>query len=238
MNTIFTTATLELEGLGWDNKPDVLTFQDDPVAMACAVYRSWKTDQVVQFADLEESLIMPEDRICADAIRQYYGVKFVEMALRHGRSLSQFRLKLAEVLRGQRQLKKSEVGMLYRLPYFYDEDVTTDWIYENTAVDHTVEHFHDRDQVLNRMTLTPLRRVLRSQRSGDVVKYWFVDQHQHPVMIPVAKNNLLNSLMESLWSMQRLEVTGQIKIKSRIGHGVQNRFHFELFNMKLINCAA
>lgn len=237
MNTIFTTATIELEALEWDNKPNVLTFQDDPVAMACAVYRSWKTHQTAQFQDLEESLIMPEDRICADAIRQYYIAKFVELALR-GQSLSQFRLKLAEVLDGRRQLKKSEVGMLYRLPYFYDEDVTTDWIYENTAVDHTVNHFRDRDQVLNRLTLTPLRRVMRSQRSGDVVKYWFVDQHQHPVMISVAKNNPLNSLMESLWSMQQLQVTGQIQLKSRPGHGIRDRFHFELFNMKLISCAA
>lgn len=207
-------------------------FQDDPVAMACAVHRSWQTDETPQFLELTAALIEPEDRLRAEAIRRYYGAKFVEMALR-GHQPSQFRLKLAEVLDGRRQLKESEIGMLYRLPYFYDEDTETDWIYANTASGQTLTYWNDLDQLVMPLILTPLRRVLRSQRSGDVVKYWFVTEHNYPAVISVAKSNSLNAMMDSLFELPQLKVEAQLRICTRRGHNVQDQFHFDLINPRL-----
>jgi hypothetical protein len=215
-----------------ESKKKLAVFNDDPVAMACAVHRSWKTHETPQFQELESALIEPEDRARADSIRRYYGAKFVEMALR-GRQPSEFRLKLAEVLDGRRQLVESEIGMLYRLPYFYDEDIDTDWIYANTASDQTLEYYRGLDKLVQPLTLTPLLRVLRSQRLGDSVKYWFVTQHGHPAVISVAKSNPLNAMMSSLFELPQLKVQAQLKIGTRRGHNVQDQFHFDLINPRL-----
>ncbi len=226
----------------WDNlikesesKPKrQAVFKDDPVAMACAVHRSWKTHETPQFQELESVLIEPEDRDRAEAIRRYYGAKFVEMALR-GYQLSEFRLKLAEVLDGRRQLAESEVGMLYRLPYFYDEDTDTDWIYANTASGQALAYWKGLEHVTVTLTLTPLRRVLRSQRLGDSVKYWFVTEHNYPAVISVAKSNPLNAMMDSLFELPQLRVAAQLRIGTRRGHNVQDQFHFELINPRLLS---
>jgi len=213
-------------------KPAV--FKDDPVAMACAVHRSWKTHETPQFQELEPALIESEDRDRAEAIRRYYGTKFVEMALR-GRQPSEFRLKLAEVLDGRRQLAESEIGMLYRLPYFYDEDIETDWIYANTASDQTLEYYRELEHLVKPLTLTPLRQVLRSQRLGDSIKYWFVTQHGHPAVISVAKSNPLNAMMGSLFELPQLRIVAQLRIGTRRGHNIQDQFHFELINPRLLS---
>lgn len=215
------------------SKESHVAFRDDPVAMACAVHRGWQTDETPQFQDLESVVITPQDRLRAAAIRDYYGAKFTEMALR-GWTPSEFRLKLAEVLDGRRQLKESEIGMLYRLPYFYDEDTDTDWIYANTATAQTLEYYRGLDHLVQRLTLTPLRQVLRSQRLGDSIKYWFVTQHGHPAVISVAKSNPLNTMMDSLFELPVLEVTAQLKLGTRRGHNVVDQFHFELINMRLL----
>ncbi len=74
-------------------KQQPMTFQDDPVAMACAVHRSWKTEGTGQSLDLGSIPIESEDRDCAEAIRRYYGFKFTTMALT-GQVLTDFRLKI------------------------------------------------------------------------------------------------------------------------------------------------
>ena len=235
--SVSTTATTnwweDLVNLSAVKKQQPVEFKDDPVAMACAVHRSWKTHETPQFQELESAEIEPEDRDRAEAIRRYYGAKFVEMALR-GRQPSEFRLKLAEVLGGRRQLAESEIGMLYRLPYFYDEDTETDWIYANTASDQTLEYYRGLEHVVKPLTLTPLRRVLRSQRLGDSIKYWFVTQHGHPALISVAKSNPLNAMIDSLFELPQLRVQAHLKIGTRRGHNVQDQFHFELINPRLL----
>lgn len=217
-----------------ESKKKLAVFKDDPVAMACAVHRSWKTHETAQFLELESALIKPEDRDRAEAIRRYYGAKFVEMALR-GHQPSEFRLKLAEVLDGRRQLAESEIGMLYRLPYFYDEDTETDWIYANTASDQTLEYYRGLEHVVKPLTLTPLRQVLRSQRLGDSIKYWFVTQHGHPALISVAKSNPLSAMMSSLFELPQLRVQAHLKIGTRRGHNVQDQFHLDLVQPRLVN---
>jgi hypothetical protein len=214
-------------------KQQPVEFKDDPVALACAVHRSWKAHETPQFQDLGSVPIKPEDRDRAEAIRRYYGAKFVEMALR-GYQPSEFRLKLAEVLDGRRQLVESEVGMLYRLPHFYEEDTDTDWIYANTLSGQTLEYYRGLEYLVNPLTLTPLRRVLRSQRSGDSVKYWFVTQHGHPAVISVANSNPLNAMMDSLFDLPQLKVTAHLKIGTRRGHNIQDQFHLDLINPRLL----
>lgn len=212
-----------------------LEFEDDPVAMACAVHRSWKTDGTGQSLDLGSIPVEPQDRSRADAIRRYYSAKFVEMALR-GHQVSEFRLKMAEVLDGRRQLVESEIGLLYRLPYFYDEDTETDWIYENTASDQTLDYYRNLDAIIQTLTLTPLRKIFRAQKNGNsTVRYWFLTQHGYPAVMSVAGSNPLNSLMNSLFQLPVLHVDAGIKLSSRIGQISGDRYHLELFNLVLIS---
>lgn len=215
-------------------KQQPVEFKDDPVAMACAVHRSWKADGTGQSLDLGSIPVEPDDRARAKAIRCYYGAKFVEMALR-GHQVSEFRLKMAEVLDGRRQLAESEIGLLYRLPYFYEEDTETDWIYENTASDQTLDYYRNLDALVQPLSLTPLRKIFRARKNGNsIVRYWFLTQHRYPAVVPVAGSNPLNSLMNSLFQMPVLQVDAGIKLSGRIGQPSGDRYHLELFNLVLV----
>ena len=68
----------------------------------------------------------------AEVIRNYYRAKLVNIGLR-GELLTAFRKRMYAVVENNRSVKKSEVGILYRLPGFYVEDVFMDGIMENTV---------------------------------------------------------------------------------------------------------
>ena len=98
-----------------------IVFKDDPIAMACASYR---LSQQGGFAwlDLHAATVEPQDRETAVAIRKYYADRLLITALKSNGVVSEFRRKLYGVVTDNYQVKKSEEGLLYRLPYFYAED--------------------------------------------------------------------------------------------------------------------
>jgi hypothetical protein len=50
----------------------------------------------------------------------------------------------------------------------------------------------------------------------------------------VAKSNPLNAMMSSLFELPQLKVQAHLKIGARRGHNVQDQFHFELINPRLL----
>lgn len=133
----------------WNNtvEKDVLyQFNVDPLAYIV----KWSRDDfrsVAQYGRVSELLAnhtklaqeIPDvfavselDLAQAEVIRNYYRAKLVTIGLR-GEMLTAFRKRMYAVVENNRSVKKSEVGILYRLPGFYVEDIFMDGIMKDTV---------------------------------------------------------------------------------------------------------
>lgn len=181
------------------------TFHDDPLALSCASYRIYKNEPARRFVNIDTVKATAEDRVHAQAIRDYYNARYTMKALR-GTPLTAYQQKAAQFLSGMYHLTTEEVGMLYKLPYFYEEDLATDAI-----VSETVSCQETQGQVIPEelMTLVPLKRVLVTRKgTADMIHYYYLDQDQHAVMLKCPATNTLNPMMEGLFRQPRIRVSG------------------------------
>ena len=130
-----------------------IVFKDDPVAMACASYRAWKTNFANRWLDLEAVVIQPEDREKANALKTYYRSRMTWQALQNGSAnMSAYRRKLATIVSDTHTYTKEDIGILHRLPYFYDEDQAVDSVFEQTqdvAINTSPIEFHGQHECLS-----------------------------------------------------------------------------------------
>ncbi|CAB4137241.1 hypothetical protein UFOVP328_11 [uncultured Caudovirales phage] len=190
------------------HKPEIprATFRDDPLALSCASYRIYKNEPARRFVNIDTVNATPEDRVHAQAIRDYYNGRYTMKALR-GNTLTEWQQKAAQFLSGMYHLNTDELGMLYKLPYFYEEDLTMDEIIAETTtcVVTTANRFVEEEQ----LTLTPLRRVMVTRKgSADVVHYYYLDQHQHAVVVSCPSTNQLSAMMDGLFLQPKICVKG------------------------------
>ncbi len=106
----------------------------DPVACACASYRVWKENPTRRWADLETVVVWQDDIEEAERLKKYYREHMVMEALKstNGINRSKFRQKLAKLVVNELDITKEEIGLLLRLPYFYEEDQALDSSAEGT----------------------------------------------------------------------------------------------------------
>lgn len=145
-----------------------MVFRDDPVAMAVAVYRTHCEHPARgdRWAKLESAEISAQDRTISAEIRKYYADRIVLSMLRN-KSISAFRRKLYGVVTNSMQLQSNDIGLLYRLPYFYQEDCAVDRVVSATksaAESALVHRIQDK--------FTVIERVLRSRASGEYSQFW------------------------------------------------------------------
>ena len=111
--------------------------------------------------------VSDDELAAADAIRSYYKCKLVNLGLR-GEKLTPFRRRMYEVITKDRSIKKSQIGILYRLPGFYQEDMFMDGILENSkSISKTDfgQSIDDRFEYLG--------NVARSTRHTKQLRFWF-----------------------------------------------------------------
>lgn len=201
-----------------------IVFKDDPVAMACASYRAWKTNFTNRWLDLEAVVIQPEDREKANALKTYYRSRMTWLALQNGSAnMSAYRRKLAAIVSDTHTYTKEDIGILHRLPYFYDEDQAVDSVFEQTqdvAVDTSPNEFHGQ--------LRPLKRVLRSRRAGEYIDfYWTSNVSTAPYVLVVKQDNPLISMIESFF--KRSEITARAWCHYKHPRGYHHsRMYFQL----------
>lgn len=206
-------------------------FPDDVLALGCQSYLNYQANGIYKYPELESLIVGAEARDMAATIRSYYGRKFTEAVL-YGYSLSDFRRKMSQFLYGKIELNNNDLGLAYRIPYFYQEDIDTDWVHENTQPIALVPEL--ARVTTNSLELTPLRRSLRSQRSGDIIRFWFRTDDGHPALFKVQAANPLLPLMDSLFKQSKISIVAACKIVSMSGQNYSNtRFHVELFNLRL-----
>lgn len=196
-----------LEG-GSEPIPEPLAkFNDDPVALACSSYRHYIINPGDRWREFDRCTVIDEDRAQAQAIRSYYGPKLTLAALTNGK-VSQFRAKFGAFLAGNHALTQNEIGLLYKLPYFYAEDSTLDYIIESTTTTN-----YTNSPALQRMTMVPLAKVFKARRGQEVHQYWFKSNEGYGCVLPVLSNNPLKSIVEGLMYRDQIEVSAYVYSK-------------------------
>lgn len=199
-------------------------FSDDPIALSFASYRIWQQG-VGRWADLSRVVATETDRRDSIALRNYYKGRYTFKAL-SGIKLSDFQKKTADFVDGRYQLKTNELGLLYRLPYFYFEDLDIDQIVANTNSANPIQ-----TNEMTTHTLVPLSKVFTSRRSGDYHQFWFRTEDNSAAMMPIKSDNVLLPLFTSLFKQEKIQFRCYMKTKKL--KSVPNRYYYHLYNLEL-----
>ena len=213
-------------------KKRVLTFKEDPIALACASYRIWKETPARRWTDLDTVVVWQDDIEQAQALRKYYRERLVMSALKNVNSnSSEFRRKLGALVTDQLEITKDELGLLYRLPYFYAEDLDLDYVVENTAGAKIQPLPQDSEPMV--LPFRPLKKILRSRRSAETYQYWWTT-HKHgvPFMIAVKTDNPLLSIIDTLFERDQIDLSCRVKPHEFIGYH-RNRWFYHMFDLRL-----
>ena len=102
---------------GYSNAPKQpsprASFPDDPLALSCASYRLYKQDPHRRFTNIDSVNATQEDRIQAQAIRDYYNQRYTMRVLKGGQ-LTEYQQKTAQFLSGLHHLTTEEQLQMLR----------------------------------------------------------------------------------------------------------------------------
>lgn len=205
--------------------PEPLVLKDDPVAVALACYRIW-LHTGVRWADLDNTTVHEEDRVRASELRKYYAGQMTFDALKGGGLKTEFRKKLYAIATNCHKYTKEDIGLLHRLPYFYEEDLTLDRL----VTDFKSVEVSGSKEICGVFSLH--NKMLRSRRSGEYYHYW-LKQEGSPYLynLVVKSDSVLRSLVESVLDSPR-EFTATAYYKGMQG---QRKFNYiQLGNLKLV----
>jgi hypothetical protein len=215
--------TTALRTINWD---DILTidsqppegpivFKDDPIAMACASYRLGQHGNFA-WLDLHAATVEPQDRNTAADIRKYYADRLLITALKSNSVMSEFRRKLYGVVTDNYQVKKSEEGLLYRLPYFYAED---------TGLDHVMSQTQSASMTAATAgscagKFTLVKKIFCSRAgAGSHWQFWFVrNNFPEPYLVEIKNDNVLYKLFDTLTQQPQMFSAGTTHFKHHRGH--------------------
>ena len=186
-----------------------LKFSVDPLAAACASYRIWNSGGA-RWTELDQVTVTEEDNATADNIRRYYRERLVFEALKKtgSQQVSEFRRKLGLLVDNNLRITKEEIGLLMRLPYFYEEDRDVDNIVSMTSPAPATVQSREISG-----TFELRKRVLRSRRMGDLYDYWMTSDIDSSAYLLVVKyDNPLRGLVErTLKAPAKLDVVAYTK---------------------------
>jgi hypothetical protein len=125
--------------------------------------------------------------------------------------MNDFQTNLYKFIEGGELIKKN-VGMLYKLPYFYTADVAFDDIVENCQSVSEENTPYGRPDGLSRRfgsatagwydrtdTLSPLKTIFIAAKSGEAVQYWWKNLSGHAVCLRVPTNNIFHSMINDIF---------------------------------------
>lgn len=202
-----------------------LQFNEDPLALSCASYRAYVENPQYRWKDFTDCTVEPGDREQANAIRQYYGSKLVMESLM-GRKLTVFRAKMGQFLAGNHELQRDELGMLYKIPYFYHEDLAVDCVIAETV---SAKETHE---VMHRLQLKHCATIMQARKSGETKQYWFTDRENQAYMLSGLVSNPFASLVESVFAQGEVDVVAKVFRKAHYGTN-RNKHYYTLSQLQL-----
>jgi hypothetical protein len=192
-------------------KPDPVVFKDDPVALAWASYRRFK-DNGTRWVDLDDVTATPEDYEKSAEIRKYYADRIVISMLR-SKTISEFRRKLYGVVTNALQLNKADIGLLHRLPYFYEEDLAIDRVVAQTQ---GLDQRQETERVVANFTV--IERIFKTRKTGEYTQFWLKsDQHTAPFMLIIKNDNPYYRFVTQVLQ-QSVKLSGWAYTKYHSGH--------------------
>jgi hypothetical protein len=203
------------------------TFSDDPLALSCASYRIYKEEPARRFTNIDLVKATQEDRVHAQAIRDYYNQRYTMRVLKGGQ-LTEYQQKAAQFLSGLHHLTTEELGLLYKLPYFYQEDCALEQVVATTvSVEFQLPHLSQ----LTDYTLTPVVEILKSRKGGEWTEFVYQDQHNHAVMIVVRASDNMVHMLRGLFRQPCIRVqahTAIAKLDTEQPHNAKKLTAWEL----------
>lgn len=184
-------------------------FNEDPLLLSCSLKNLIGTDQSYYSMDDPRVVenITDEIREEAEKIRKYFGKKFFWTNLTNGRSLSDFRGRTCYLLENRvRTCKEQDVGIYYKLPYFYEEDMIYDDFkknYETVDVPQV-----NRGRIVSgktKLSLTYVKTTTSRQRKRNIQRFWFTDG-TYLYNIEIASDNPLLDMFNQL-VVEKMTVT-------------------------------
>ena len=208
-------------------EPVLAEFSDDPVALSIQSYLIWKSNPARRWVAFSEvGRVTPEARQMAQELRTYFIHRNTMKVLR-GQTPTEFQYKMNGLLHDIRPLQHDELGLLYRLPYFWQEDLVLDQVFEG-ATDIDVKPAGPHLPVWRHVTvhakLTPIREVLKSRKSGDFVQFWFASMDGERYMYAVRADNSLISVFRSLFKRESMQVKAQATLSRLAGSHIRTSF--------------
>lgn len=208
-----------------DKKPKEVpdaTFDEDPLALSITSYLIWKNNPARRWVPVNEvGKPSYEAREMAHELRQYY-LHRSTMKVLQGNQPTEFQYKMNGFLADIRPLKLDELGILYRLPYFYQEDLALDLVFEGAAqIEVDGPAFY---RVTTHAIVTPVREVFRSRKNGDFVQFWFSDTDGERLVYEVKSDNKLISVFRSLFRQSELKIKAQAQMQALRGSHIKTRF--------------
>ena len=202
-------------------------FPDDPLALSCASYRLYKEEPQRRFINIDLVNATPEDRVQAQAIRDYYNQRYTMRALK-GRQLTEYQQKTAQFLSGLHHLTTEELGLLYKLPYFYEEDRALEKVVsQTTSVKFQLPHLSQ----LTDYTLVPLVEIFKSRKGGEFVEFVYQDQNNQAVMIMIRASDNMVAMLRGLFRQPSIKIQGHtaiVKLDTEQDHNVRKLTVWEL----------
>ena len=216
---------------GYSNAPKQpsprASFPDDPLALSCASYRLYKQDPHRRFTNIDSVNATQEDRIQAQAIRDYYNQRYTMRVLKGGQ-LTEYQQKTAQFLSGLHHLTTEELGLLYKLPYFYDEDRALEHVVDQTT---TTEFRLPHLSEMTEYTLTPVVEIFKSRKGGEFVEFVYRDQNNHAVMMIIRASDNMVAMLRGLFRQPSIQVRGHtniVKLDTEQDHNVRKLTMWEL----------
>jgi len=106
----------------------------------------------------------------------------------------------------QLTITQQELGLLHRLPYFYAEDLALDEVFAATSEQDRAANILEKQGMFR-----PLKRIMKSRRSGDYIQFWFTsDQVSQPCVLMVKSDNVLLSMIEDLFNRPALALKANL----------------------------
>lgn len=189
---------------------------EDPVALGCAAYRLWDfKSSNPRFTNFSFIKTTPEDYQLAKEIKSYYIKRLTLKKLKYGK-LTPFAEDLYNLVSEKDSIDevRKKVGMIYRLPYFYQEDLDRDYLTEyfrNQTLNYGPVSRHETRR------LFPVKKIFRSRRDGEKLEYWWKDHNNEPVLWSFKNNTGFGNLIDSLFDHDHCDIHCYFHIDKQYG---------------------
>ena len=197
-------------------------FTTDPLLISCTLYRmiqeakaedkfTYHNWSLNNHADKIVSNITDQDRVFAESLKSYYMSKLLMAKLR-GDDFTKFKTDLMQYLHDSpNSLTSRYIGMVYKLPYFYEYDMKLVEIFDGERKDLGPARHRDREDI----TLTFIAKADNGQKRARHYEYWFKDDSGTRILLEVEKHNPVRNLWEHSIKTGKLTVNTLFEKKCR-----------------------